>query len=212
MIDFKYLFEKWGIECSGILHCGSSTAQERFIYAELGIPEVIWIEAIPEVFEVAKENLKPFHNQIAINACLSNVDDEEVIFNISNNESQSSSFLELGHHKIIHPEVHYIDSIVLNTIRLDSLFNLLERDMKHLNFANFDLQGAELLALQGLGKLINQFDYIYLEVNKCEVYKNCATIDQIDDFLSDFERVETGTWVADSWTDSLYIRKSVAHK
>ncbi len=209
MIDLKYLFEKWDIKCNGILMCGANTAQERFVYAELGIPEVIWIEAIPSIYEQAKENLIPFHNQIIINACISNKDNEQVLFNISNNESQSSSFLELAHHKVIHPEVRYIDSIILPTVRLDTLFS--EADITHINFFSADLQGVELLALQGLGELINQFDYIYLEVNKCEVYKDCATIDQIDQFLSDFERVETGTWVADSWTDSLYIRRSLLH-
>lgn len=209
LIDFKYLFDKWEIDCTGMLMCGGNTAQERFAYDELKIPEVLWIEAIPSVFQQMKQNLATFKNQIAINACLSNVDGEKVQFNISNNEAQSSSFLELAYHEIIHPEVHYIDKIELTTTRLDTLFNFLERDIKHINFGNFDLQGAELLALEGLGSLINQFDYFYLEVNKRETYKGCALVWQLDEFLKDFERVETGEYVGDTWTDALYIRKSL---
>ena len=209
MIDLKYLFDKYGINCTGILHVGASTGQERDTYAELNIPEVLWIEAIPFVFAELKENLLPYQNQIAIKACISDVDNEEVVFNISNNEAQSSSFLELGTHTEIHPEVHYIEQIKLETIRLDSLFNLLERDIKHINFGNFDLQGCELKALKSLGKIINQFDYFYLEVNQKETYKGCALVWEIDEFLSDFGRVETGEWVGGCWSDALYVRRSL---
>lgn len=209
MIDFKYLFEKWNINCTGMLMCGANTAQERFAYDELKIPEVLWIEAIPTVFQEMKNNLAPFKNQIAINACVSDEDGKEVLFNISNNEAQSSSFLELGHHKIIHPNVTYIDQVELVTTRLDTLFNLLQRDISHINFGNFDLQGAELLALKGLGKLIKQFDYFYLEINMKETYLGCALIGEMDEFLSDFKRVETSEIVAGTWGDALYIRKTL---
>jgi len=209
MLDFKQLFERYNVKCTGLLHCGGSFAQERYVYEDLKIPEVLWIEAIPFVFEAMRANLIPFDNQIAIKACLSDVDDEEVTFNISNNEAQSSSFLELAHHIIIHPEVHYIDQIKLNTIRLDTLLNLLERDNKHINFLNGDLQGAELKMLQGLGNLINQFDYIYLEINKRETYKDCALVWDLQEFLSDFTLVEVGEWVSDTWTDGFWIRKTL---
>ena len=68
------------------------------------------------------KNIKSFKNAIAINACLTDKDNETVEFNISNNEGQSSSILELQTHKTAHPEVHYVKKIKLNSIRLDSLF------------------------------------------------------------------------------------------
>ena len=40
MIDLKYLFDKYGINCTGILHVGASTGQERDTYAELKMPSV----------------------------------------------------------------------------------------------------------------------------------------------------------------------------
>jgi FkbM family methyltransferase len=209
LISLPEIIQKYNLNIKGVLHCGASYAQERYTYDELGIPEVVWIEAIPEVFEIAKANLIPFPKQVAIKACLSNEDGVEVKFNISNNESQSSSDLELGHHTVIHPEVHYVDKIILKTTRLDTLFNLLGKDIRHLNFLNCDLQGAELHAIDGMGKLLNQFDYLYLEVNKKETYRGCPLVEDIDNYLVDFERVETGTWVAGTWTDALYIRKTL---
>lgn len=206
MMDFKALIKKHNVQIDGILHIGGSFGQERELYKECGASEVIWIEAIPSVFEQLKKNLEPYPNQTAISACISNVDGEEVTFKISNNEAQSSSMLELGHHLVIHPEVKFIDEIKLTTTRIDTLFRLLERDTSKLNFLNIDLQGAELLALQGMGDMLKQFKFALLEVNKKETYKGCVLIDDLDYFMlqNGFERVETGQFVADTWTDALY--------
>lgn len=210
LIPFDYLFQKYNVKCTGLLHAGGSTGQERMMYHKLLIPFVYWIEAIPNVAHELSENLKPYPNQYALNACVSDKDYEIVRFHISNNEKQSSSFLELGHHKAIHPEVKYVDEYVVHTIRIDTLLNKYHIDeKKQINFLNFDLQGAELMALKGMGKLLNHIEYIYLEVNKKETYIGCPLIDEIDSFLSDFERVETGDWICDTWTDGFYIRKTL---
>ena len=46
------------------------------------------------------------------------------------------------------------------------------------------------------------------EVNRDEVYKNCARVEQLDEFLLTygFERVET-TWDGETWGDAFYIKK-----
>ena len=207
LIPFDELFARHNVKCTGILHCGASFCQERDMYHTLRIPEVIWVEAIPDVYEQAQLRLLGYHNQIILNACVSNETGRIVKFNVSNNESQSSSYLELAHHKIIHPEVHYTQQLEMVTIRLDELLE--GYNTEHLNFGNFDLQGAELDALIGLGEKIHQFDYFYLEVNKKEVYKGCALVEELDEFLSAFQRVETGGWVGDSWSDAFYVRKTL---
>lgn len=76
------------------------------------------------------------------------------------------------------------------------------------NFISIDIQGAELLALKGMGDLLNYFDYIYLEVNKEFVYKNCCLVNELDDYLKKFkfERVET-RWTTKNWGDGFYIKK-----
>lgn len=206
MIPLKDLVEKHNIVINGVLHLGGSTGQERFDYDNYTKGKVIWVEAIPSVYEQLKQNILPFKNHSCLCACLSNVNGEVVEFNISNNESQSSSILQLGVHSIIHPEVHYIDKIKLRTERLDSL--LTKEDLEDVNFLNVDLQGAEHLAIEGMGNLIKGFDWCLAEVNKLETYKGCMTIDDFDYFMLQrgFDRVETGQWVADCWTDALYKR------
>jgi len=209
MLPFQDLISRYNLKINGVLHLGANEGQERFLYNDLIDGEILWVEAIPFVFDKLKENIESFKKQTAIKACVSDVDGKVVVFNISDNEAQSSSMLEFGVHEQIHPNVHFIDCITLTTIRLDTLFNLLERDISKINFLNLDLQGAELLALKGMGKLINQFDYVLTEINAVHTYKNCALVGEIDEFLNEFTRVETGELVGGAWSDALYIKSSL---
>ncbi len=212
LIPFDELFARHNVKCTGILHCGASYCQERDMYVKLGIPEVIWVEAIPNVYEEAQINLRGYKNQIILNACLDDESGKIVTFNISNNESQSSSMLPLGYHKVCHPEVFYREQLELVTIRLDDLLE--GYNVNNLNFLNADLQGSELAAIKGLGELIHNFDYMYLEVNKRETYIGGALVDEVDEYLKQygFERVETSAWVGDCWTDAFYIKNHSIHR
>lgn len=212
MINFDILWPKYGIKPDGVLHCGASTGQERDVYVRHGVKEVIWVEALPEIFEKLLDHVSDVPGTVCMNACLSDENDKVVEFNISNNEAQSSSYLELAHHKIIHPEVRYIDKITLDTVRGDSLLKDFKFDGDW--FLNTDLQGAELDCFRGMGDLLNKFKWVYTEVNKKETYKGCALIEEVDEYLGGFGfvRVETGQWVADTWTDALYIRQRNENK
>lgn len=212
MIDFKYLFEKYNIKCTGIAHFGANQCQEAEMYNQLGIPEVLWVEALPDVFERGKEHISQYPNQTILKACLGETDNDIVIFHVSNNEAQSSSYLELGEHLRLHPEVHYVQDIEMKTITVDSLFNLLERPDNHINFINADLQGAELLMLKGATNFLKHVDYIYTEVNAGETYIGCPLISDLDNFLVDFERVETSELVGGFWGDSLFIRRNLLNE
>jgi FkbM family methyltransferase len=206
MIEFDILWPKWGINPTGVLHIGASTGQEAEVYYNHGVKDVIWIEGNGEVFKRLQDHVKDIPGSICIHACVSDRDGE-AYFNISNNDSQSSSILELGHHSIIHPEVHYVDKMPVKTHRVDELLKdfKIEGDW----FLNIDLQGAELLALKGMGEMVNKFKWAYLEVNLKETYIGCPLIGEIDEYLKQygFERVETGQLVAETWTDALYIKK-----
>jgi FkbM family methyltransferase len=205
LLNFKDLLKNYRIEPKGLLHGGANEGQEMELYNEIGIKPVYWVEAIPSVYDKLSEKCKLYEQNYALKACLSNVDGEIVTFNISNNDSQSSSFLELGEHAIIHPEVKYIDKFETTTTRLDTLF----KDIDLSGFVmNLDLQGAEYLALQGIGNRLGEFSALYLEVNNKETYKGCATVDVIDDYVSKhgFRRVQTTMFIGDCWADAFYVK------
>lgn len=205
MIDFNTLWPKYGIKPSGVLHLGSNTGQEAEVYEMFGVEEVIWVEAIPEVFAELSKNISKYPGHTGVLACVGNEEGKEVEFNVSNNESQSSSYLDLAHHSIIHPEVNYIRKFKTTMRRLDKMMQ--PNSFKEGEwFLNADLQGAELDAFKGMGDLLKDFKWVYSEVNKKETYAGCPLIEDIDFYLltHGFERVETGEWVADTWTDALY--------
>lgn len=205
LIPFDTLWKKYNIDATGVLHIGASTGQECHAYYKNGIQRSVWIEAIKEVYTKLQEHIAPYPNASAINACISNVNDEIVTFNIANNDGQSSSFLQFGTHAKMHPEVKFVRQVVMQTKRIDSLFTSLEP----YTFVNIDLQGAELLALKGMGSLLHDVKYLYLEINKDELYRGCPLVGDLDDYLYDygFKRVET-YWAGNTgWGDGFYIRK-----
>ncbi len=206
LIDFRDLFPKYKIYPKGVLHVGANVGEEAAVYDGLGIKDVVWIEGNPDIISKLVENTIKYKHGVIL-ACIGDVEGQEVNFNVSNNGSQSSSILELGTHKIAHPEVHYVESFKTKTRRLDNLFE--EVGLGDIDFLNIDLQGAELKALRGMGELLNQFKWAYLEVNKEPLYVGCDLIDSVDLFMiaKGFTRVETKWCGNTGWGDALYIRK-----
>lgn len=87
------------------------------VYNRLGIkPEnIVWIDAIPlKVIQATNRGIPYVYH-----AVITDKDDEDVVFNVSNNV-QSSSVLEFGTHSQEHPSVVYIDKINLKSITIDT--------------------------------------------------------------------------------------------
>lgn len=190
---------------NGAFHIGAHDCEELSFYNELGINnnDIIWIDAINSKVEQAiKKGIPNVYN-----AVITDKDDEEVIFNVSNNV-QSSSVLEFGTHSEEHPWVKYVDKIYQKSITIDTFFERNKLDASKYNFWNFDIQGAEYMALKGATKSIKYAKAIYLEVNEKELYKNCGLIGDIDKFLLNynFKRVITNI-TKHGWGDALYIKK-----
>lgn len=209
LIDFRQLFPKYGIAPTGVLHIGANVGEEAPVYHELGIKNVVWFEGNPELYGKLTENISRFPGQKAYSNCIGDYDGEAIL-HIANNAGQSSSILELGTHKDVHPEVHYVKDITVKINRIDTLFPWgNDGSLSGLDFLNIDLQGAEMMALKGMGDVLHGFKWAYLEVNKAELYKGCPLVEDIDIFLLGygFKRVET-LWAGNTnWGDALYIKK-----
>lgn len=205
LMNLKSLAETYRIRPKGVLHVGAHFGQEAPYYREIGVERMIFVEALSHVFAQLEINIQPYPQATAIKACISNVDGEEVTFNISNNEGQSSSLLKFGTHKIAHPEVDFIGTETMITTRLDTLFADVPVEC---DLLNLDLQGAELLALEGMGAMLRDFKWLYIEVNKDHLYEGCPLIGELDVYLANFgfTRKET-RWCGNfGWGDALYVR------
>lgn len=203
LIPLRELKERHGINPTGVIHVGANEGQELAQYYENGIERGLFIEAIPDVFRKLQQNINDYPNTASICACISDVDGRQVTFHVANNNGQSSSMLDFGTHRLEHPSVKFTHDIILKTRRLDTLIP----EYRDYDMIVMDIQGAELLALKGMGDMLNHFKYAYLEVNEKPLYKGCALVGQIDNYLGGFgfARVETKMTKA-GWGDALYVR------
>ena len=200
LIKLDELIQKYNINFKGILHVGAHECEEINDYeTHISRDKILWVEALHEKVKLCKERFPCINIENAI------VSDsiETVNFNISNN-GQSSSILDFGLHSQYHPQVHYVSSFTETTSLLK---NILTKYNIEYNFLNFDIQGAELKALRGMEEYLPNVDYLYTEVNSDYVYKDCALVNELDEYLNKFGliRVET-KWTDFKWGDAFYIR------
>lgn len=174
---------------SGVIHVGANIGQERELYDEIGL-HVLWVEPIPEVFETLQTNLRNFPDQRAIQCLVTDRDDEEYQFHIANNNGASSSILDLKHHKDVWPQVDYVNTILLKSITLASLFERERIDPSNYQALIMDTQGSELLVLKGSVPVLQNFKYIKIEVWDVEIYAGCCQLIDINSFMAQHEYLE----------------------
>jgi len=168
---------------AGVMHIGANHGQERDYYERQGLP-VLWIEAIPSVYESLCRNIEGYPNQRAIQALLTDRDGDEHEFFIASNEGASSSIYDLGLHTDIWPEVSYVGSEQITSTRLDTL--LAREGIRAGDYPALvmDVQGAELLVLKGAGRLIDQFQVVKAEAADFESYAGGCRLADLQQFLS----------------------------
>lgn len=207
LIKFSDIVNKYG-KPNGVVHIGAHLMEERDDYISQGLNNTIWIEANPSVYKNIDFINNGTYSEKAFNYAISDIDDQFFSLNVTNN-GQSSSILELDKHKIHHPHIYVTEVIDIKSKRIDTLFRENNINDTEYDFVNLDIQGAELLAIKGFGDLINNFKYIYTEINTNHLYKDCALVDDIDNYLSKygFIRVET-SMTQYEWGDALYIKNN----
>lgn len=207
LIPFNTLVTKYGIKPTGIFHVGANTGQELEDYEANGVGNIIFVEAVPSVYKNLVAHCKHHPQVHTIWACCSDLNGEEVHFNITNNGGQSSSMFEFGTHSKMHPEVHVVAKIDLITVRADTLCAQYNLDVSDYNFLNIDVQGAELKVLKGMGEDLRKIQYAYIEVNRDELYVGCARVQDIDAYLLEYglhrKEMEMTNF---GWGDAFYMR------
>lgn len=204
LIDLADLKSKYSMNISGILHVGAHLGEEADLYDRLDVPHVWWVEGNPDVMPKLESNISRFQNQEVIQALITDTDDDTIRFNITNYDGMSSSIFPFGTHIIDSPDTIYIKHFTLQSRTIDSL-----ADLYHIkaNFLNLDMQGSELLALKGATKFLEGIDFIYSEVSTGPVYIGGALMHEIDEYLTDFSRVETDLGMhRGKHGDALYAR------
>jgi FkbM family methyltransferase len=205
LIPIKTMSLVYNINPKSIIHVGAHHAEEFNQYKVNGWGKVFWFEAIEENIEIIERVVLNSGDEV-INAAVWSKSGNILNFNIASN-SQSTSTLEFGQHSSLYPDIRKVSSRKIMSLALDDYF-----ESKTIpEFINLDIQGTELEALKGFSKSLNKVKWVYTEVNKKEIYKNCALVEDIDEFLSQygFTRFKTRWVLNHGWGDALYVKEEI---
>ena len=203
--ELRNILRDNGIGVTGILHVGAFECEEMEPYLDyfnVEPDDIVWIDAVPR--KVEEMRAKGIPN--VYTAVVTDQDDVDVSFHVSNNVA-SSSVLELGTHKTEYPSIHYTETLRAKTVTLDTFFARNNLDPSKYTLWNLDIQGAEGLAFKGAQQSLQHAQALYVEVNERELYKECMLLPELDAYLADrgFRRVRT-EMTPYGWGDAVYIR------
>lgn len=95
--------------------------------------------------------------------------------------NKSSSLLEPNLTKEVLPWLEFNESIEVETNTIHEYCN--SKKIEDIDFIHMDVQGAELLVLEGAGKYIGSVKMIWLEVENIELYKDQPLKNDVELFL-----------------------------
>ena len=212
--EFTY-FKKYKVPLRGVIHVGAHRGEEVHQYEELGAKKIIWVEPNPDVFkemEILLNDAEAATESAAFEYAASNVDHETVDFNLyygpdaghlTGNKGCSSLLKAKGRF-----EEWFQETIKVETITIDTLVE--ENDFEYADYdlLNLDVQGAEMLALEGATKTLNNVNYISTEATWDNPdYVGNVMYDELKVFLESkgFKEEEIINH-GENWGDVLFVR------
>ena len=199
LLDFNRLRKEHNVDIKGVIHVGGHIGDELEDYR--GIDNLIIFEPQKHCFDqlVAKAERVGMRPTL-VNKALGNFVGEAEI--ISDPTGLTGSLLEPGL-VVDYPDIVFSEKFMVDVSTLDK-----EIDHPHpYNFLNMDVQGYELEVLKGGSQTLKTIDYVYTEVNRAEVYKKCAMIEDLTAYLQNFGFIKVAeAWHGD-WGDAFYIKE-----
>ena len=209
MISNKELIRKYDFKPKAIGYIGANEGQE--------IPEML--EHFPSCtiycFEPQKIPFRSLNkkfgknpNIFVYNFGLGSENKKLKIFTNNNNSNMSSSILEPKEHLKYHQNVTFegTEEVIIKKFS--------DINIKGVDYLNIDVQGYELEVLKGFDNL-DEIKYIKTEVNRKELYKDCALVKDLDKYLKkyNFLRVKTVWWGKTvPWGDAFYVKQNQLNK
>lgn len=205
LISYNTILNKYNFTPKGIFHLGAHNAEEAEDYYLSGVENVLWFEGNPELIDSLQNRVKKYPRNKVYNFIISDVDGQDVSLNITN-ETMASSILNLTDDlKQQYPQINVVKKLTLKSKTLFSIVNENQIVIQDYDFLNIDIQGAELLAIKGLGDYISNFKFIYTEVNLANLYDGCPLLEDLDLYVGKFGFKRVETFITESlWGDALY--------
>lgn len=213
LLPFNDLLKRYKLAPRDIWHVGAHHAEERMLYADISPrpSRVFWIEGDSQACDAIRDLIKRqgprFGEERVERAYLwSKAGERHRLYEASN--GQSSSILSPHIHLDEHPEVTFKAELIVETEVLE--YFIMRYGSPTRGLLVIDVQGAELMVLQGTGDYLRMFDAVYLEVNYREMYHKCSMLFEVDNFMASqgFLRMDT-QMTSHGWGDALYVSARV---
>ncbi|MDN3584403.1 FkbM family methyltransferase [Mucilaginibacter flavus] len=120
--------------------------------------------------------------------------------------NKSSSLLPPDKHIDVVKFIEFKQRIDVETITLDAFCQ--NKGINLVDFVHMDVQGAELMVLNGARNSISKMKAIWLEVSKITLYKGQPLINDIERFMSENNFVKIKDTVDDITGDQFYVSKT----
>jgi FkbM family methyltransferase len=208
-LDIAELLRTHRIPVRGLVHLGAHEGQELPAYRRIGAFPIALIEAHPEIHSRLAAIMADHVDVTTVHAAVSDREGPMTLHVVAND--QCNSLLPIGTLGRLLPNIIERATIEVPGRTLDSLFAEWRASGAAIADANVlvsDIQGAELMALQGGRSILPQLDAVVLEVSFDDLYTGCAQVEEIDQFMSGagFSRVATVSAWHPGWSDAFYRR------
>ena len=216
LLNFKKILSDYKINSSGVIHIGAHYGHEVHKYVNANIKNILLFEPLSKNFRQLKLNVSQINYSkedfdiILENCALGKEKGQVEMFVEEVNQGMSSSILEPAMHTEQYPHITFTKK---EKVAVNTLDNYLQwRDyccggVADYDFINIDVQGYELEVFKGAVDSLNKIKYIMTEVNRAELYKNCAKVEELDSFLSEYGfRRDITSWDGDTWGDAFYVK------
>lgn len=173
-----------------IFDVGSRDCQQSIeFYKTFPNAKIYAFECNPNTIGLCKANIKSYSDRITlIEGAVTDYDGTTTFYPINKqktkttwkdgNPGASSLFKTNGHYTI----EHYVqDEIITDCHRLDTVMT--KHNIPNVDIIWIDLQGAELLALRGLGSCLKNVQYIHTEVTHNEIYSGQVMFPEFNAFM-----------------------------
>lgn len=180
-------------------------------------------EPLPKNIKRIKANFAKYEasNANLVDKALSN-SDGKATFHVSSGKpskaegktwdygNKSSSLLAPAKTKTVHKWLKFKDKIEVKTERLDTFVEI--EGIKEIDFLYMDVQGAEMMVLEGAGRFISRIKAIWLEVESVELYKNQPLKRDIEAFMKKHNFHKVKDTVNEVAGDQLYVNEDLYSK
>jgi FkbM family methyltransferase len=175
--------------------------------------QIYAFECNPNTINMCKENIKNYTDRITlIDGAVTDYDGEITFYPIDQYKTQtswndgnpgaSSIFKSNGNYDI---EKYVQYEIKTKCHRLDTIMKL--NNIHKVDIIWMDLQGAELLALKGLGKYLQYVKYIHTEVSHKEIYEGQVMYKELNDFILSNDFIIKNNLSMTGWQEDAIYQK-----